>query len=704
MSDDEKPQTAKDDGKNKRTKMKSKPRKIVDEHHLYDKSLDGVLAGIRPAPIVFGLNDLDVEDEDEAAVPEEQTSIIPDAKSCSTCGAKFESLEEQRQHYKMDWHRYNLVQRLDGHGAVTEEAFEKLIENLDNLSLSGSGSDDDDDDDESDSDSNSDDDGGRRELVAVPEAVDGEDDNDENEEAPGKMRRERHPWVFFENADHQLYSVYKCVLADKRSDLGDSEMIKLIPKLASPDLRWAVFMLGGGHFAGAVFRGGEAVLHKTFHCYTVRAGQGGSQSASDNSRGHAKSAGASLRRYNEQALVQHVQDIVREWSDELAKCSVIFYRAASGNVKVLFGGKEPPLSRKDARLRPIPFPTKRATFNEVKRVHHLLSSIRCHGDGADMEADMKVGRKKGKGGGGAQIRRSKSREERHRKLPDFVQELADRSSPSEDEDDHSLQQSVTSTDHLREFSNTPVRRKKKQPKQVAVESAPPIDGDLNQLRNTFVTACKSGNVPLLKECLAEASTSDKTTVSALLNVERFGSNRLAALHLASDSGKRDAVALLLDHGADPTIRDKVKKVPFSACLNTETRNAYRRFVATNPDRWDYKAAMIPPPLSEEEEQRQREKKRKQRDKKKEKEKEKKDQEKEVKEIQVEKDRFLALSDREKRALAAERRLLSTTASDIVLLRCFQCGLNISGKVPFEYQQYKFCTVKCLKAHRNKGAT
>lgn len=63
-------------------------------------------------------------------------------------------------------------------------------------------------------------------------------------------------------------------------------------------------MLGGGHFAGAVFNGDEPILHKTFHCYTVRAGQGGSQSAKDNSGSHPKSAGASLRRYNESALVQ----------------------------------------------------------------------------------------------------------------------------------------------------------------------------------------------------------------------------------------------------------------------------------------------------------------------------------------------------------------------------------------------------------------
>lgn len=63
-------------------------------------------------------------------------------------------------------------------------------------------------------------------------------------------------------------------------------------------------MLGGGHFAGAVFEGDKIVLHKTFHCYTVRARQGGSQSSKDNKSGGSKSAGASLRRYNEQSLIQ----------------------------------------------------------------------------------------------------------------------------------------------------------------------------------------------------------------------------------------------------------------------------------------------------------------------------------------------------------------------------------------------------------------
>lgn len=65
-------------------------------------------------------------------------------------------------------------------------------------------------------------------------------------------------------------------------------------------------MLGGGHFAGAIFKGSEAILHKTFHSYTVRQGQGGSQNSRDNKNatGQPKSAGASLRRYNETTYVQ----------------------------------------------------------------------------------------------------------------------------------------------------------------------------------------------------------------------------------------------------------------------------------------------------------------------------------------------------------------------------------------------------------------
>ncbi|KAJ8971835.1 hypothetical protein NQ317_001548 [Molorchus minor] len=88
--------------------------------------------------------------------------------------------------------------------------------------------------------------------------------------------------------------------------------------------------------------------------------------------------------------------------------------------------------------------------------------------------------------------------------------------------------------------------------------------------------------------------------------------------------------------------------------------------------------------------------------KREKEKEKKKENQIKRKEQEEKDRFLQLSDREKRALAAERRILSQSGT--VIARCFLCASDITGKVPFEYLGNRFCTTDCLKAHRMRNAT
>ena len=151
----------------------------------------------------------------------------------------------------------------------------------------------------------------------------------------------KHPKVFLTHVDFptKVYSIHKAILPDFKKN---------------SKLKWAVFMMGGGHFAASIFSGSEATLHKTFHCYTVRAKQGGSQGSADNKSGssHPKSAGASLRRYNEAKYQEYVQDILMAWRTELQDCSLIFYRAVSSNRRILFGkiGKEEPiLNRNDDR-------------------------------------------------------------------------------------------------------------------------------------------------------------------------------------------------------------------------------------------------------------------------------------------------------------------------------------------------------------------
>lgn len=184
--------------------------------------------------------------------------------TCSFCRAEFSDVSKQREHYKLDWHRYNLKQNLLGKQPLTEEQFDEKTEDV--SSISGSDS-------------------------------EKEDTLDTIASAQGK--------IFLENKDKQVFSIYRCLLFSKKEE--NLDLIYQRIKELSQTKKWCVLMLGGGHFAGAIFEMGVPVLHKTFHCYTVRAGQGGSQSSKDGKSGGSgqpKSAGASLRRYNEQSLIQ----------------------------------------------------------------------------------------------------------------------------------------------------------------------------------------------------------------------------------------------------------------------------------------------------------------------------------------------------------------------------------------------------------------
>lgn len=75
-----------------------------------------------------------------------------------------------------------------------------------------------------------------------------------------------------------------------------------------------------------------------------------------------------------------MQEILESWSAHINNSSAVLYRAVGPhNRTVLFGGKNPPLDKNDFRIRPLPFPTRRATFREVKRVYDILSTMEIYG-------------------------------------------------------------------------------------------------------------------------------------------------------------------------------------------------------------------------------------------------------------------------------------------------------------------------------------
>lgn len=256
-----------------------------------------------------------------------------------------------RSHYKTDWHRYNLKRKLRNQPPVSEDVFDELTE-VSSIEAS-------------DSESDESDDGGERSKVGSPFVM-----------LPFSGGKEKKALV-----------VYKQVLSAKK----DTEKIKdvsfILEKLQSFQTSkcWTLLMLGAGHFAGTVIdcKSGKAIVHKTFHRYTTRRKQGGAQSSNDASKGNAKSAGAGLRRYNEQALREEIRALLSDWKAHLSNSNLIFIRAPGASRKTLFydGG---PLDAQDERIRSFPFTTRRPTFGELQRCFKELTTVQIQ----DIEEDV----------------------------------------------------------------------------------------------------------------------------------------------------------------------------------------------------------------------------------------------------------------------------------------------------------------------------
>lgn len=217
------------------------------------------------------------------------------------------------------------------------------------------------------------------------------------------------------------------------------------------------------------------------------------------------------------SLMQHIQGITEVWADHFRSCQLIFYRATSSNKNALFSGKNSVLNRNDERLRTIPFPTKRATFNEVKRVHEVLSKVEILGTVDDLDSIFERREKKlDKSPLKKRIHRSKSREDPIRHLPKIVQDLAKDDLENEGAADSlgfEIQEVTISTEHLQEFENTAVKKKGKRTKnnkqggirkdldELDVDSSEDeTSGNQSiKLQNELLTAVRSGNNKMLED-------------------------------------------------------------------------------------------------------------------------------------------------------------------------------------------------------------
>ncbi|KAF3175663.1 hypothetical protein TWF788_008378 [Orbilia oligospora] len=296
--------------------------------------------------------------------------------SCTLCGVKSKTVQEQRSHARSDVHRFNMKRKIRKEPPVSEIEFEKMIEALDE-SISGSESSSTEDEQSSDPLATL-----LRKKATIKAA------EELGEDSP---RKPRTPIIWMSSPmlpESTYVGVYRAILPDSTEE---SEVTQILPTLqtqtttalpTASDPHIFLCMIGGGHFAamivslipklvkrsGVVEREAVVLAHKTFHRYTTRRKQGGSQSANDNSKGTAHSAGSSLRRYNEAALTADIRELLGNWKEMLDSSSLLFIRATgTSNRKTLFGGDNPVIRSTDKRIRGFPFTTRRATQSELMR-------------------------------------------------------------------------------------------------------------------------------------------------------------------------------------------------------------------------------------------------------------------------------------------------------------------------------------------------
>ncbi|XP_050522832.1 ankyrin repeat and zinc finger domain-containing protein 1-like isoform X2 [Daktulosphaira vitifoliae] len=532
---------------------------------------------------------------------------------CITCQIAFEVDEEHKAHYKSEWHRFNLKQKIRNKNILNESEFLSLEKN--NVDCSSS-------------------------------------DESDNEILEYNSYFSIESKLFFENKLGSAISLYKCLVTSSKDISNEKELIKSV-KLLCSEPKWLIVMLGGGRFSAAIFKGEESIVHKTFHSYTVRAKQGGSQSTQDRSKGGSKSAGASLRRYNESSQLKHVQDILSSWTTLIKECDRLFYRAIGPfNRNILFGGTNPLLNKKDPRLCQIPFGTRRAIYNEVLRVREQLSTVLVYdSDKSDEHNNSLV--------------------------------------PSLSEEDNQL----PNYNHFNRFKDLKKRRKrKKKPKQQISNE----NHEIEELRIKLLSWIEEKVNVAVENLPLVLGTKSEEEIENYLNTPLDDLNN-TILHLASLNSLHNHIYLLLKNGSNPALKNKNLKTPYDVAIDKSTRKVFRKFMADYPEKYDYEKAHLPGALTLElqEELKERKKAKQKRAK------ERKLIEELKKEEEKEKEKFLNLSDREKCAIAAEKRLIALQGK-VFVSRCFYCGSNIEEKVSFGYMDYKFCSTLCVRNHRQQN--
>lgn len=381
--------------------------------------------------------------------------------------------------------------------------------------------------------------------------------------------------------------VREMVAEDSESEFestgSDVSMDESPPLEPLPPLRlWTFVLMGGGHFAAAVValnphvaplserarqRGARpersiiVLAHKTFHRYTTRRKQGGSQSAHDTSGRHAKSAGANLRRYGEARLSEDVHDLLDRpgWRDLIGRSERIWVRAgikAARGVLWHWNNGTSPLDAPLANgiVAHLPIPTQRPTLTEIMRCFFELTRVKTAHLTAEELAEQK----------GAQIDA----------ISRALRADAEKSRPKAPAPQPAKKRIDTGDSVRRERIERLVAMVHKDKLATLVNFLERHEPDL--LRPGGADAPQSEDMQArINAPLAQSGSSEGPTL----------------LHIAAEAGHPDILHyLLVERRADPTIpvkTDGPHRTAYDLCTSKAGKAVFRRLMAEQPDWWNW---------------------------------------------------------------------------------------------------------------------
>jgi hypothetical protein len=479
-----------------------------------------------------------------------------------------------------------------------------------------------------------------------------------------------------------------------------------------------VILLQSGRFASAVYSIQQQtkhstspimtmIAHKTSTRYTVRKGQGGSQSNHDQSKHKAKSIGAQLRREGERQLRSDVHETWKNWKGmgyvHTNNCVGVYVSCPKGmrrdylytnntddgNATSSGGaGSNGLLDKKDDRWRNIPLDVGRPTLEAASAVLECLLSCTL--------------REMTEGGC-----RSRSRIGATSLGDDETKDIGNEVVTKKNMED-SLQTKEIAERTLQESAVVDV--KPYTPLHEAIQ-----DGDLNRLMELLdLLDLKESQEKCVDETLTTTTTCDNNhngqegSIGYDINTGG-GPECFTPLHLASSCTHPNATALLtalLIHGhANPCAVDVRGRVPYFVAASDKHRESFRLARGTLGEEycsWD-EGAKVGPALSESDVQLKKakalEKKRRQRARQKE---NRAIEKEEAEREQAEEQARLAKLKQEEDAKRIRDGLKPKPSSATNV--CDFCQKIVKGKrrsQMFQRLDYAYCSTECVKRHQRE---